>query len=157
MRSGLIICTIILSISFVKCKRKGWKNLKKTEAAAWMLKDSSEQVIKWGLCQVYDPYLGGQVMPVDSQSKKTLVIYRSGKFSIEEEDTSIHGQWKLNQAQTEILFVSKEKNGVKVRQRDPLYHQISQVRKITNDTMILAWQGRHGYVEELYSKDCPTY
>ena len=157
MRSGLIICTIILSISFVTCKRKGWKNLKKTEAAAWMLKDSSEQVIKWGLCQIYDPYLGGQVMPVDSQSRKTLVIYRSGKFSIEEEDTSIHGQWKLNQARTEILFVSKEKNGVKVRQKDPLYHQISQVRKITKDTMILAWQGRHGYVEELYSKGCPTY
>ena len=157
MRSCLIICTIILSIPFVQCKRKAWKNLKKTEAAAWMLKDSSDQVIKWGLCQVYDPYLGGKVIPVDSQSMKTLVIHRSGKFAIEEEGSSIHGQWKLNQARTEILFISKEKNGVRVRQKDPMFHQISQVRKITKDTMILAWQGRHGYVEELYAKDCLTY
>ena len=44
--------------------------------------------------------------------------------------------------------------GVKLKQQDPQYRQISQLRKVTQDTMILAWQGRHGYVEEFYAKNC---
>ena len=154
MRLGFVISGVIVCFLAICCKRDSWKNLGKTEAAAWMLKDSSDQVIKWELCQVYDPYQGGQVMKVDSLFRKTIEIYRDGKFKINDRQALINGQWKLNLARTEILFVCKERNGVKLKQKDPLYRQISQIRKISRDTMILAWQGRHGYVEELYSKNC---
>ena len=111
MRSGLIILGIIACLFASGCKQDAWKNLNKAEAALWMLKDSSDQVAYWYLCHLYDPYQGGKVIPADSASRKILEIHRDGRFVIQNRESQLEGRWKLNQARTEILFISKARNG----------------------------------------------
>ena len=154
MKSGVIVISLWALVTLVGCDRSAWEAMDRVEASAWMIQDSSKQVIRWGLCQIYDPYQGGRISKADSFSQKILEMGRDGKFSLLVSRELSKGDWRLNRARTEIQFRFKTKNGVKVSRSDPTYQMVSQVRKITRDTMILAWQGRHGWVEELYSKNC---
>ncbi|MEM6628319.1 MAG: hypothetical protein AAF694_01545 [Bacteroidota bacterium] len=154
MEPRSIVISLFIIWALVGCERSSWEALDLVEASAWMIQDSSKQVIRWGLCQIYDPYQGGRVTKLDSFSQKVLEMRRDGRFILSESREVSKGDWQLNRARTELQFRFKSKNGVKVSRSDPSYEIVSQVRKITRDTMILAWQGRHGFVEELYSKNC---
>lgn len=145
------ICSFMLLLHFA-CNRQGNQGLRTKKASTFLLGKHQHDSIKWRLIQTYDPYDGGNITRRDSLNPRFLVFGRDGEFKQYDNLNYVVGKWHLNRAKTALAFVNEERNGKEIAgatETIPSFRH--QIRKHTTDTMILAWQGRHGFVEELYT------
>ncbi|MEM9932107.1 MAG: hypothetical protein AAF824_00785 [Bacteroidota bacterium] len=141
----LAIALCILSVLAATCNGEKNAFLKQQKAASYFITESKKDSILWKLIQIYDPYSGKIKLP--EEEMKYLSIQKGGKYILHSLGGKQEGQWYLKKDKSAIALIAKENVS---NQADILFRH--QIRKFSKDTMILAWQGRHGYVEELYVK-----
>ena len=145
------ICSFVLIFNYA-CNQQSNQGLRMKKASAFLLGKQQRDSIKWRLVHTYDPYNGGQLNKRDSLNPRFLVFSKDGGYKQYDNLNYVVGNWYVNRSKDALAFIIASRNGREIpgasEQALDFRHQI---RKHTTDTMILAWQGRHGFVEELYA------
>ena len=135
----------------IACQTDSKQKVSTKKAATFLLGQQPEDSLKWKLIQTYDPYNHGQIIKRDSLNPRFLVFEKDGSFKQYDKHNASSGSWYLNNAKTALAFIFNIRNGQAVNDHSTEKLNFRhQIRKYGTDTMILAWQGRHGFVEELY-------
>lgn len=143
------IIVLLIFAALISCRNNHFDTMGLQQAATLILGDSLKMV-RWKLIQTYDPYMGGRVTRQDSNNHRTLELYNNGSFKVFENELLGQGKWYVKSDKSAIAFVYKGENRETSSASDKEITFTHQIRKLTQDTMILAWQGRHGFIEELY-------
>jgi len=149
-----ILSIFLLSLLFFlftaeSCDRSA-QALKTVKASSYLLgtKDTAA-VISWQKCFRYDPYQGGQYQTYENY--ETLITLKTdGSYEEKNPENLTTGKYYLNKSKTAIAFVPKMVNGVEQPQQEGELLFRHEIIKFTADSMILAWQGRHGMVKDGY-------
>ncbi len=143
------IIIVLIFISIYSCDFRGYSTMGLEQAASFILGDSLK-MIRWKLVQTYDPYQGGRITKQDSINPRILEIYNNGTFKVYESDLIGRGKWYIKSDKSAIAFIYAGESGEVKPSKNQAIEFTHQIRRLTRDTMILAWQGRHGFIEELY-------
>lgn len=98
----------------------------------------------WSLVEAYDPYDGGKWYRPGSTDPQHLFFFNTGGGFTEDYTPGGHrqiGTWALSGGDQSLLLHYTDQSN-----RDLGY----EVRRLTFDTLQIAWQGRHGMVVETY-------
>ena len=109
--------------------------------------------LNWKLAYNYDPYAEGVVMRTSPKHPCTLQLSANGFYERKTDQQHLKGRWEVVEGENLIRFICLEINGKKVSNQ-PIEHYLS-VNSYSHGVMILAWQGRHGSVEEVYQPVVP--
>ena len=132
------------------CNRQRKGSLKPRQAAFHFFQDRDTDSLKWRWVHTYDPYNGGTYLTSDSLHPRYLFLYKDGTFRKTDAHNASSGKWYLNPEKNAMALIDEMRNGVSVMDASSSLTFRHQLRKLNQDTLILAWQGRHGFVEELY-------
>ena len=141
----------------VTCKDKATAPLRAKKAARIILPDKKTKYKRWVLAQMYDPYQKGYTYYGDTSNPAYLEIYRNGRFIRYQSDFISEGNWKLNRTKDKIALIYEIRNGVEVAEdlRDNFFRY--EIANLSRDTFLLAVQGRHGMMKELWLRDTLNY
>jgi len=149
----IIILGLLTVLTLNSCLNTKPSAMGVEQAAVWMLGDTAKNRVRWILVQIYDPYQGGRITKLDTSDTRVLDLYRNGTFEIVEHEKSSIGRWYVKSDKSELAFVFYVKEGKEIPKPKRDITFTHQIRKFSQDSMILAWKGRHGFVEELYVAD----
>ncbi len=141
----------LLWVLLIACNRNHQDVLKTQRAAAYLLQNAPADSIIWQLTNIFDPYQGGTHTPIDSLHPQFLVIHDDGTFTRHQQEQIDSGNWYMRRDKEAIALVSDRSPEAAISSKTSFSFRY-EIRKLSSDTMILAWQGRHGFVEELYVK-----
>lgn len=112
--------------------------------------------LEWRLEQIYDPYNGGTTYQSDSLNPSFLSLNRKGKFAEYDTLNRREGKWYFHEDSTRIRLAYTQENGTKIirSERDPDFRYV--LKTLTEDSLVLAIQGRHGMVERIYIRTKPA-
>ena len=139
----LAIALCLLSLMAATCNGDKKAILRQKTAVSYFLTDTKIDSILWKLVQIYDPYSGSMKIP--DEEAKYLSIQKDGKYVLYSPGNTQSGKWYLKKDKSALALVAE---GSSTEDESLMFRH--QIRKYAKDTMILAWQGRHGFVEELY-------
>jgi len=143
------IIVLLIIAALISCRNDRFNTMGLQQAATLILGDSLK-MIRWKLSQTYDPYMGGRITRQDSDNPRILELYNNGTFKVYEDELLDRGKWYVKSDKSAIAFIYESENKETSSATDQEITFTHQIRKLTQDTMILAWQGRHGFIEELY-------
>lgn len=129
-------------------------------AAVAMMGQQPPDSTRWRLLYTLDPYDGGQKIARDSSSTRFLVLAKDGTYHLHQpQHTQVGrsqvGRWYLNRAQDALAFLPNGEQAKSSAPDDPQAYR-HRIFKQTEDTLVLGWQGRHGFVEEWYLRVSPN-
>lgn len=101
----------------------------------------------WQWTQTLDQYRGGTTMRPAEGEGYQLTFHTDGVYEREEADHQETGLWQLGPAGERLALISGARATHEVVRKSDFRHEI---RLLNTDSLALAWQGRHGYVTELY-------
>ena len=115
---------------------------------------------KWIKVASYDPYdkltshnrdTGDFVSRIDTAKyKNTFQFTSNGEFFTDDNwNNKGIGKWKWNTDSTKI-GISYLKYNEQINEDKPITDYRMYVFKLTKDSLIMGWQGRHGIVQEYY-------
>ena len=130
------------------------------------LPDLHSQVItnylfnKWIKVASYDPYdkiisndgeTSEFISNIDTTKYRTEFLFKSNGeiFTDDNWNNKGHGRWTLNNDSTKIGIIYLKLNE-QVNEDKPIKEYRMFVYKLTIDSLIMGWQGRHGIVQEYY-------
>ena len=149
-----IFFILCLTLLFTYCTPP--KDHMATDLAAFVLMGDTAKVVNWRLIKRYDPYNGGQSYHFEPEQSKQLLLSSNGTFTEREGDYIQKGKWYLKNDKSAIAFYYLERNGQKLPKEEASQSKIYLIKKLSRDTMVLSWQGRHGMVEDYYIADSPS-
>lgn len=144
---------ILISLFFLftgeSCDRSG-KALKTVKAASYLLgaKDTTASA-SWQKVFRFDPYDGGQYRTYE-EYVTTITLKNDGSYEETNPENVTTGKYFLNKTKTAIAFVPQVVNGTEQEEMDTEMTFRHEILKFTSDSLILAWQGRHGMVQDGY-------
>ncbi|RMG27831.1 MAG: hypothetical protein D6730_06345 [Bacteroidetes bacterium] len=139
---------IILACWAWSCRQEHNQGLAYNRAELLFPGNVQADSLKWRLLYTYDPYNGGHTIYRDSLNPKYLVLARNGTFKSYDTLQSTQGRWYLNSEKTALALID-QRHTSKTAPTDPVLYR-HHIKKLTADSLILSWQGRHGMVEEVY-------
>lgn len=151
-KCGYPVLLFALLLSLGACQ-SGKGDLNTQLASTILLGDATKKKIRWKWVQSYDPYNGGQIYRVKPGEVRYLIIVNDGTFEEIKDGKKSEGKWKLKSDKSSLALMYTEKDGETLPLETQRQVHMHQIRKLTRDTMILAWPGRHGYIEDLYVAD----
>jgi hypothetical protein len=87
------------------------------------------------------------MLPAKDAASQWLIFYEDGLYEQREADHRQAGIWRIDAEGAQLALVDGARATHEVIREGDYRHQI---RRLTNDSLALAWQGRHGYVTEWY-------
>lgn len=142
----LLFCT--LWVLLLACHRNHQNALKTQHAATYLFEHSLQDSIVWQLIELYDPYQNGKRIRIDSLNPQYLIIHEDGKFSKLKKGEQVQGRWYMRRDKEAFAFIPAATTPSPQTLQSLNYRY--EIRRYEKDTMMLAWQGRHGFVEETY-------
>ncbi len=131
------------------CDRSA-KSLKTVKAASFLLgtKDSTSTA-SWQKVSRFDPYNGGQFQSYEG-NHSMITLYADGSYEEKDPENFITGKYYLNKTKSAIAFVPEKINDTvqDIAEGEPRFRH--EIVKFSEDSLILAWQGRHGMVRDTY-------
>ncbi len=105
---------------------------------------------KWELVSSTDPYQGGTVTVADPANKHYRVFERDGTYlEYDNENTGV-GKWAFNADSTHVGTVITTHNDQPTGNGTAVTDFRWQIRELTAQKLVLAIQGRHGFVTHEY-------
>lgn len=139
-----------LFLLYLSCKRTYTYLDTQQAASAYILGDSNKKMVVWRRVKTFDPYEGGRTNTYDSSKQEILEIHADGKFLKRQPNRMSEGNWKLESNRSILVLFCTHINHKAVVEGSGGSKEVFTLRKLSRDTMILAWTGRHGMVEDLY-------
>lgn len=140
-----------LILLFLACQHTPQGSLKIRKAASYILQYTDNDSVVWRLMQIYDPYNGGQIIQKSNEEATFLILRKNGTFQEYDQENNNFGKWYVDKTKSSMALIYTTRNGKEVKE-NPIPDFRHQIRKFNKDTLILAWQGRHGFVEQLYTR-----
>ena len=106
------------------------------------------EVLAWQLNHNYDHYGPGSMVRADPKNPQFLILASNRTFVAFDVNEKREGRWEVDYKENTIVFFCDEINGERVE--DPLTYQFV-VRDYSSSSLKLAWQGRHGLVDMIYT------
>ena len=106
--------------------------------------------LSWQLKMRYDPYNGGHSLRTIQSERSELTLKAPGEFRLSSPEPLKEGQWIVDMHEKTIQFVYTRIDGQVVAK--PIKGPIYEVRHYSDHILVLAQQGRHGWVEFHYEK-----
>ncbi|MFK7920930.1 MAG: hypothetical protein AB8H47_03190 [Bacteroidia bacterium] len=124
--------------------------MRQKQAARFLTQKSGEDTLRYQLMLVYDPYKDKPVMMNQPQNTSFLDLYTSGAFNEYDSINQSSGLWFINKPQDRLKLVYQIENGdsVPVARQDTSFRY--QLVKLSNDSLVIGKQGRHGIVQYTY-------
>lgn len=152
MKSILSVFALI-SLFFLftaeSCDRSA-QALKTVKASSYLLgtRDTAAAV-SWQKVFRYDPYEGGQYRTYEDYLT-TITLKTDGSYIEKNPENLTTGKYYLNKTKSAIAFVPEVVNGEEQEktEEEPMFRH--EIIKFSDDSLILAWQGRHGMVKDAY-------
>lgn len=101
----------------------------------------------WRWFQTQDDYQGGTYILAQPGQERWLRLQPEGRYQRFDEGQLEEGYWTLDEARQRLAL----------RQQPPTARQPwtaadyrHRIERLNDDTLVLAWQGRHGWVHEHY-------
>jgi hypothetical protein len=127
------------------------KNHNHSASLSALFAKAGEEKLVWEKSMSFDPYNGGYYYPADSANRSFLIFASDGTFQEYDPFNYSKGNWYFNDDSTSLAFEYVVRNGTKVSLPSEESRRFShRLLKIRPDSMVLAWQGRHGWVEETW-------
>lgn len=103
---------------------------------------------RWQWVRTVDDYQNGTTMTPGQEAKPRLLIFHEdGLYEREEGEQSESGLWRMGPKSQRLALLNGPRATRETFRESDFRHQI---RALTQDSLALAWQGRHGYVVEQY-------
>ena len=108
-------------------------------------------VEKWNWAHSYDPYDEGKNYEASASDYKALSFNEDGTFEEISTEEVKEGVWMLNKQKDALALVyGKGKVSGDLRRQLAPYKYRYKLKKLTDDSLVMAIQGRHGFVIETY-------
>ncbi len=115
---------------------------------------------KWIKVAIYDPYdkiisnkpdTSNFISRIDTSKYKSSFLFKNnGEFFTDDTwNNNGMGKWKWNMDSTKIGMIYLKLNE-QINEDKPISEYRMYVYKLTEDSLIMGWQGRHGIVQEYY-------
>ncbi|KAA3633866.1 MAG: hypothetical protein DWQ02_12390 [Bacteroidetes bacterium] len=105
---------------------------------------------QWEFVSSKDPYQGGTISEADPANKQFRVFKKDGSYREFDNDNDATGIWAFNQDSTKIGTVIETQNGQPTGNPLEITDHRWEIRDLTSTKLVLAIQGRHGFVEHTY-------
>lgn len=149
MRFLAILCLLIFTL--MACQKRSDKAMRHKQAARFLTQKSGEDTLRYQLMQIYDPYKEKAAIMNQAQNTSYLDLYTSsGAFSEYDSLNQSSGLWYINKLKDRLKLVYQIENGdsVPVARQDTSFRY--QLVKLSNDSLVIGKQGRHGIVQYTY-------
>ncbi len=127
---------------------------KAKKSANFLLGDKTSYNKTWRLVSRFDPYNGGNTQTYEAEKATFLTLERDGTFIQQNAENHEMGHYYLNKTKDAIALVIEKrvegKDTMDIQQPSDELLFRHQIRTINADSLVLAWQGRHGYVLDTY-------
>ena len=105
---------------------------------------------QWELVSMNDPYQGGTVTEADPSNPQYREFEKDGIYREFDNENQGSGIWAFNTDSTKIGIVLETYNGSPTGNVLEVSDYRWELRELTKDKLVLAIQGRHGFVEHNY-------
>ena len=148
MRFLAILCLLIFTLT--ACQKRSDKALRQKQAAKFLTQKSGEDTLHYRLDQIFDPYMDKPRKMGKSQSLANLELHTQGTFAEYDSINRYSGLWYINKTKERIKLVYQVQNGdtVPEARQDTSFRY--QLVKLSNDSLVIGKQGRHGIVQYTY-------
>lgn len=111
-----------------------------------------EEKTIWHFSKNFDPYNGGITTPADPENPVSLEFNADGTFIETEGKIQNKGKWIIEKRNQKLALIYTNQGNFQIPESQQKINLEYQIRKNTPDTLCLAIQGRHGFVEKYYVK-----
>ncbi|MEM6345285.1 MAG: hypothetical protein AAF927_15445 [Bacteroidota bacterium] len=148
MRFLAILCLLIFTLT--ACQKRYDKALRQKQAAKFLTQKSGEDTLHYQLDQIFDPYMDKPRKMGKGQSLKNLALHTQGTFAEYDSLNHYSGLWFINKTKERLRLVYQVQNGdtVPEARQDTSFRY--QLVKLSNDSLVIGKQGRHGIVQYIY-------
>jgi hypothetical protein len=147
--SIFILISLFFLLTAESCDRSGTA-LKTVKASSYLLgTQDTAATMSWEKVFRFDPYNGGNYHTYEKY-ETTITLKTDGSYEEKDPENFTTGKYYLNKTKTAIAFVPEIVNGQEQREMDEELMFRHEIIKFTEDSLILAWQGRHGMVKDGY-------
>lgn len=146
--TALLMVFVLLLTLASKCKEQG-NTLKLSKASSYLLGKKTEDA-KWQLVKTYDPYNGGQTILPEENNPRYIEMSSDGSYLKYDNANREEGNWYLNPSKDSLALAATQQNGMAVDDRNKKPFFRFAILEFSDEKLVIAWQGRHGPVEETY-------
>ncbi|GAB4403034.1 MAG: hypothetical protein OHK0039_01660 [Bacteroidia bacterium] len=111
---------------------------------------------EWAWVKSYDPYAGGQTTAADKQETRQLAFRADGRLIETTPDQTRQGFWLIDDDGKALALIFSAADQAPARQDLRSWDYRHHIRTLTQQELVLEWQGRHGYVVEWYKALAPS-
>lgn len=142
----------IVSLLFCFACRETKEVMPKKEASTFFMQNA--EAITWQLEKSFDPYNGGTTTQAPKDNPPYMVFQADGTFSEYNGAQKSAGNWFVNMDKTALCLVYTLQNDKPVKNKQNIATEgfVHKISFLDKEKMVLARQGRHGFVEKTYMR-----
>lgn len=106
------------------------------------------QILVWELNIKYDPYDNGQILRTNPDRPVFLMLAMDRSFTILDGDTRREGSWCVDIESGTLTLKGEKVNDQLMPDKSD---QVYMIKTYDDQGLVLAWQGRHGWVDMVYA------
>ncbi len=143
-----IIC--IISLFFCFACRETKEVMPKKEASTFFMQNT--ETITWQVEKSFDPYNGGVTSQAPKDNPPYIEFHADGTFIEYNGAQKSEGNWFVNTDKTALGLVYTVQNDKPLKSKQSISTEgfAYKIRFLGKEKMVLARQGRHGFVENTY-------
>lgn len=148
----LVLFAISILMMAPSCQDETSVALRRSQIARSWLKQQPDSLQKWVLHSTFDPYQRGTYYLGDHSNPEMLELASDGIFHQYDSVQQSYGQWFMNAADSSMSFRYEIRNNKLLTSSDPEAsgRQRYKLMKMSQDSLILEVQGRHGMLVITY-------
>lgn len=143
-----MIC--IVSLLFCFACRETKEVMPKKEASTFFMQNT--EAMTWQVEKSFDPYNGGITTQAPKDNPPYITFQADGTFLSYNGAQKSEGNWFVNKDKTALGLVYTLENDKPVKSKQTISTEgfAYKIRFLDKEKMVLARQGRHGFVEKTY-------
>ncbi len=107
----------------------------------------------WKLVRSHDPYNGGVTTLAEPSNPYTIELSNDGSFREQQGTILNQGKWRIEKKTNRLALIYTSEGNKAIPEQAQKINLSFQIRKHTQDSLCIAIQGRHGFVEKYYYKE----
>lgn len=139
-----------LFLALIACQKRSDKALRQKQAARFISQKQEKDTLSYRLQQIYDPYLSVPQKAETKEKPKYLILHTAGTFLEYDAFNRNQGSWYVNKDKERLKLVYEVENGMEIPPASQDSSFRYQLVKLSQDSLVIGKQGRHGIVQYTY-------
>lgn len=139
-----------LFFTLIACQKRSDKALRQKQAGRFISQKQEKDTLSYRLQQIYDPYLSVPRKAETEEKPKYLILHTSGTFLEYDAFNQNQGRWYVNKTKERLKLVYEVENGIEIPPTSQDSSFRYQLVKLSQDSLVIGKQGRHGIVQYTY-------